>query len=261
MDFNRQRLRGLAVLLFFVLVPDCVMSQDTLCIDTVPSSTIHNHRLKLGTVLTSVSIVTVSALTVNNSWLMDKRDNVHDKLSNHGKDKTKADAYLQYAPMVVPYTLDVCGVKPNHKLKDRTIILLMSYTTMGIFVNTIKPLMKEKRPDSNARNSFPSGHTATAFMGAEFLFQEYKGNHTWIGYSGYAIAALTGYLRIYNDRHYINDVLAGACIGIMSTKLSYWLYPKIFKSAQCNKPLYEVLIHTNPWIDDHSIGLSCRLSL
>lgn len=260
--------RGVFVLLSLVLGTGCIMSQDSLLtIDTAmivgatKSPAIHEHKLNLGTVIASASIVTVSALTVNNGWLSNVRDHVQDKLSNHGKDKTEIDAYLQYVPMTVPYVLDLCKVRPNHELKDRTIILAMSYVTMGFFVNTMKPLFKEKRPDTHARNSFPSGHTATAFMGAEFLFQEYKGKNTWIGYTGYAMAALTGYLRIYNDRHYLNDVLAGACIGIISTKLSYWLYPKIFKSAQCNKPLYEVLIHTNPWIDEHSIGLSCRLSL
>ena len=52
---------------------------------------------------------------------------------------------------------------------------------------------------------------------------------------GYAVAAATGYLRIYNDRHYINDVVAGACIGVISTKLAYWLYPKIFTKSACRR--------------------------
>lgn len=254
-------------LLSLVMVPGCIMSKDSLEVDTNRAvgvskfPAVHEHKLNLGTVVTSASIVTVSSLAVNNGWLSDKRDRMQEKLSNHGKDKTQVDAYLQYVPMVVPYALDLCGVKPNHKLKDRSIILAMSYATMGIFVNTMKPLFKEERPDSHAKNSYPSGHTATAFMGAEFLFQEYKGKHTWIGYTGYAMAALTGYLRIYNDRHYINDVLAGACIGIMSTKLSYWLYPKIFKNAQCNNPIYNMVRHTTPWIDNHSIGLSFNYPL
>ena len=36
----------------------------------------------------------------------------------------------------------------------------MSYAVMGILVNGMKRTFKEKRPDTNARNSFPSGHTA-----------------------------------------------------------------------------------------------------
>jgi hypothetical protein len=77
----------------------------------------------------------------------------------------------------------------------------MSYTIMGAAVYPMKYAFKDKRPDSSARNSFPSGHTATAFMGAQFLYEEYKDVSPWIGYAGFTIAAATGYLRIYNHCH------------------------------------------------------------
>lgn len=137
--------------------------------------------------------------------------------------------------MAAVYGLNLCGVKGKHRIVDRSVILAMSYATMGMLVNSMKFAFREKRPDSGARNSFPSGHTATAFMGAEFLYKEYKDVSPWIGYAGYAVAAATGYLRIYNDRHYINDVVAGACIGVISTKLAYWLYPKIFTKSACRR--------------------------
>lgn len=75
-----------------------------------------------------------------------------------------------------------------------------------------------------------------------------------IGYAGYAIAAITGYLRIYNDRHYLNDVVAGACIGVLSTKLAYWLYPKIFKKSECYKE--HVAIVTLPYYSAKEVGLN-----
>ena len=38
---------------------------------------------------------------------------------------------------------------------------------------------------------------------------------------------------MYNNRHWLTDVAAGAGIGILSTKIAYWLYPflnsKLFK--------------------------------
>jgi len=83
------------------------------------------------------------------------------------------------------------------------------------------------RPDSSNRLSFPSGHTAQAFISAEFLRQEYKDISPWIGVAGYAVAVGTGFLRRYNNKHWLNDVIAGAGVGILSTHLSYWLYPKI----------------------------------
>ena len=113
----------------------------------------------------------------------------------------------------------------------------MSYATMCIIVNTMKYTLNEKRPDSNARNSFPSGHTATAFMGAEILNKEYKDVSPWIGYAGYFVAAATGYLRIYNDRHYINDVIAGACIGITSAKLLIGYILNVLKRSNAIRQL------------------------
>lgn len=77
---------------------------------------------------------------------------------------------MQYSPMLAVYGLNLLGIDGKHKFWDRTGILAFSYATMGIIVNGMKYAFKEKRPDNNARNSFPSGHTATAFMGAEFLY-------------------------------------------------------------------------------------------
>ncbi|MDO9261124.1 MAG: phosphatase PAP2 family protein [Flavobacteriaceae bacterium] len=80
---------------------------------------------------------------------------------------------------------------------------------------------------------FLRGHTAKAFMGAEFLYQEYKEVSPWFGIAGYLVAAGTGTLRIYNDKHWLTDVVAGAGIGILSTKMAYLIKPfldhKVFK--------------------------------
>ena len=212
------------------------------------------YQLKFKEVLVPVMGIGTAALFVCDGWFTEQRENVQDLLSAKGRNKIKFDDYMQYSPMVAVYGLNLAGVKGKHSFKGRTIILAMSYATMGMIVNTMKYSFKEKRPDSNTRNSFPSGHTATAFMGAEFLYREYRDVSPWIGYAGYAIAAITGYLRIYNDRHYLNDVVAGACIGVLSTKLAYWLYPKIFKKSECYKEY--VAIVTLPYYSAKEVGLN-----
>ena len=211
------------------------------------------HCLKPKEILIPATLVGLSALYVENGWLKKQRMEVQDALSAKGKKKLKADDYIQYSPMAAVYGLNLLGIKGEHSFKDRTIILAMSYATMGVAVHSMKFAFKEKRPDTNARNSFPSGHTATAFMGAQFLYEEYKDVSPWIAYAGYPVAAITGYLRIYNDRHYINDVIAGACIGIMSTKLAYWLYPKCFKHTAGDKRL--TMIGT-PYYSSEGAGLN-----
>ena len=71
-------------------------------------------------------------------------------------------------------------------------------------------------------------------VGAEIFWQEYNHKSKWLASSGYLIAATTGYLRMYNNKHWFSDVVAGAGIGILSTKITYWLLPKIM--SKINRP-------------------------
>lgn len=233
-----------------------VHAQDSLYHTAQPDSVVsdNTHHLKLKTLVVPVALTGASALCVHSGWLTKQRENIQDKLSAKGEHKIKIDNYIQYSPMLAVYGLNFLGVEGKHKFWDRTGILAISYATMGVLVNGMKYSFKEKRPDTCAHNSFPSGHTATAFMGAELLYQEYKDVSPWIGYSGYLIAATTGYLRIYNDRHYLNDVVAGACIGIISTKFAYWLYPKVFTKSKCHQSNFQTI--SMPFYAEGKVGMN-----
>jgi hypothetical protein len=101
---------------------------------------------------------------------------------------------------------------------------------MAGFVNGIKYTAKEMRPDGSTANSWPSGHTATAFVGASLLHKEYGLTRSpWWSVAGYGVATATGVMRVLNNRHWISDVMSGAGIGIMSTELGYALCDLIFK--------------------------------
>ena len=80
------------------------------------------------------------------------------------------------------------------------------------------------RPDGSACNSFPSGHTFVAFTGAEIIRREYGKEYPWIAVAGYTVAVLVGAMRIYNNRHWAGDVLAGAGLGMLSVTLTYWIF-------------------------------------
>ncbi|HKG05942.1 MAG TPA: phosphatase PAP2 family protein [Pedobacter sp.] len=136
-----------------------------------------------------------------------------------------ADDYLQFAPAAAVYGLRLAGVKGKHSFADATGLYLLSEAIMGGTVRGLKSWTQRLRPNGSASNSFPSGHTANAFASAEFLNQEYKDTHPWIGYAGYTIATATGILRMYNNKHWLSDVVAGAGLGIISTKISYLVYP------------------------------------
>ncbi len=86
-----------------------------------------------------------------------------------------------------------------------------------------------QRPDGTSHNSFPSGHTATAFMSAHILHKEYGHISPWVSVGAYTVATGVGAMRIMNNRHWTSDVLVGAALGILGTELGYWLSNKIIK--------------------------------
>jgi hypothetical protein len=139
------------------------------------------------------------------------------------------DDYLQFAPAIAAFSLPLIGVHGQHNFVDQVMIFGLSNVIMGLTVYPAKRIFNSMRPDSSDRFSFPSGHTTEAFANAEFLRLEYRGQSPWYGIAGYAAAATTGYLRMYHDKHWLNDVLAGAGIGILSTRLSWYYYPRLAK--------------------------------
>lgn len=135
------------------------------------------------------------------------------------------DDYLQLAPAAAVYALNLSGVTGKHNLFDASMLYVTSAAIMGVSTHFVKQGVGRLRPDNSGTNSFPSGHTASAFMAAEFLHQEYKDVNPWIGYAGYFVATATGTLRMYNNKHWFSDVVAGAGFGIASTKIAYLIYP------------------------------------
>lgn len=131
------------------------------------------------------------------------------------------DNYLQYAPLAASVLLGIC---PDYRdgWQDRILLAGTGSAVMAAMVNSLKYSTCRMRPDGSSRNSFPSGHTATAFVGAEIVRMEY--GNGW-GAAAYVIATATGVMRMYNERHWFTDVLAGAGIGFVSAKIAYWLLP------------------------------------
>ncbi|MGI9343387.1 MAG: phosphatase PAP2 family protein [Gammaproteobacteria bacterium] len=69
------------------------------------------------------------------------------------------------------------------------------------------------RPDASNTASYPSGHTTAAFSGAGFIHQRYR--NPWLSVPAFAAAGFVGYSRIRGNKHYRDDVLAGASVGLM----------------------------------------------
>lgn len=133
------------------------------------------------------------------------------------------DDYLQYVPAAQVAIGDLSGLHAKHHWFDQMKYLLISQLITSGITHGLKALDKT-RPDG-APHSFPSGHTATAFVNATALYLEFREHSPVWAYSGYAFAAATGSLRIANNRHWISDVLVGAGLGILTTHLVYLWQP------------------------------------
>lgn len=104
--------------------------------------------------------------------------------------------------------------------------LALSYSTTIAMTYSLKYLTKKRRPEGREHyDSFPSGHTSSAFSGASFIQRRYGWKY---GIPAYVLATLVGVSRTEAPDGYHDgwDVLAGAAIGIGSTYLFTKPYQK-----------------------------------
>lgn len=144
------------------------------------------------------------------------------------------DNYTQFAPAAVMVGMKAAGVESRSSwgrmlLSDAFSVALMAGTVQGL-----KNATNVMRPDGSDNHSFPSGHTATAFMTATMLNKEYGYKSPWIGVGAYSVATATGLMRMANNKHWLSDVMVGAGIGIMATEFGYWLADLICKDKGLN---------------------------
>ncbi len=158
-------------------------------------------------------------------------DNFRDLRNDYiPKYKYRYDDYLQYAPAGLMLGLKAFGVEGRSSWGRMLVSDAFSAALMAATVNTLKYSVKRNRPDGSRRNSFPSGHTATAFMTATMLHKEYGMTRSyWYSAAGYTMATVTGISRQLNNKHWVSDIVFGAAVGIMATEIGYLLADLIFK--------------------------------
>lgn len=90
----------------------------------------------------------------------------------------------------------------------------------------LKFSVRRERPNGDNDLSFPSGHAASAFMGASYMHHRY--GLAW-GLPFYAVATVISFQRVNVDAHYWTDVIAGAALGWGLAKYFTTCYP----NAKC----------------------------
>lgn len=247
-----RRVLSIILILFVLLKINAQQSQDSTLVSKEPT------KFRYGSLIVPGALITVGIIGLESHTLKDLSAEINEERDEHIDEFITIDDFTQYAPAALVYGLDAFGVDARHSFKDRTIVLGASYFIMSSTILILKSTARVERPDGSSFNSFPSGHTATAFMGAEMLWQEYKDKSIWYGVLGYSLAVTTGAFRVYNDRHWTNDVIMGAGIGMLSAKIGYWLLPfmknRIFKSNKEKNISYNGMVM--PTFSTKAVGLS-----
>lgn len=148
--------------------------------------------------------------------------------------RRKLDNYLQLTPAAVMLALKTFGVESRSSWGRILTADAFSVVLMAGVVNSLKHTTNVMRPDGTDKHSFPSGHTATAFMAATMLTKEYGHRSPWVGIGAYSVAAATGFMRVANNKHWLSDVMTGAGIGIITTEMGYLLTDLIFRDHGLN---------------------------
>ena len=179
------------------------------------------------------ALIAIGAWGVDNGWFCGIKEDVKEKMADwRGDHYFHADNYLQYLPVACHIGLGLTGIKSQHGIAERSLTTATAFLISSALTHATKRTVRERRPDTGARTSFPSGHSATAFLGAELVREEYGWGY---GAGAYAVATTIGVLRLYNERHWLNDVFAGAGIGILSARAAIWLLPWERKILGMNK--------------------------
>lgn len=120
-------------------------------------------------------------------------------------------------------------------------------SSYAIGVTTVlKYTVREPRPiDSNWKNSFPSGHTTSAFAFSGYVMAEHE---YWLGVPALLLSTFIGYSRINDNMHWLHDVTAGATIG--------WVYGWGISKLQNEKGSPEETTYILPLYDSQTAGVA-----
>ncbi|MGZ3775161.1 MAG: phosphatase PAP2 family protein [Pseudobdellovibrionaceae bacterium] len=123
------------------------------------------------------------------------------------------DRYISYGGNIL-IALSQLWLDPENGVNHMRALLY----TAGL-TQTIKLTVHQQRPDDSDSYAFPSGHTSSAFASATSLSYAYG---LRAGIPAFAMATMTGLSRISDDKHWASDVVAGALLGIIWGRATYY---------------------------------------
>jgi membrane-associated phospholipid phosphatase len=198
-------------------------------LDSIPTENVKKERyFRPAAIIVPTTFLVYGCLKPVISGIENLDTRIWENINNNHPDfYTTADDYLQWAPSASVYLMDAFKVKTKHSFKEHLLIDAGSIIITGGAGYVMRKISGNIDEYNTHGTWFPSGHTANAFRGAEIVFQELKDRNRVLSYSGYLVATAVGVLRIYNKQHLLSEVLAGAGLGMLSTKLTYLVFDKV----------------------------------
>lgn len=177
--------------------------------------------------LTAVGVTSTAIGTISRSSMDTWKVNAPER-----DEKKGVVDIVQYTPMLLPWIMKGIG-EPTRSGWGR---MATSHAIGGaLMVGTVSLIKEQKnalRPDGTDFRSFPSGHSAWAFMGATMVSRELGWRSPLYTFGAYTVATGVAMQRVMSRRHLPSDVIAGAGIGILTTQVGYFVGDLIFGNRQ-----------------------------
>lgn len=159
--------------------------------------------------------------TINGNGFYSSYDARNDIRRHFPNFHTRVDDALIFAPYLELGAVALAGVESRNDRLNTLLIIGKAEGFMLLTVFGLKSITGVTRPDASDNQSFPSGHTAQAFLAASIVHAELRDKSQWYGIGAYGIATSVAALRMLNNKHWQSDVFAGAGLGILSAHLAY----------------------------------------
>lgn len=205
------------------------------CLGAAARGDVDSLRLKEGVPQPPVRIVTGASALAAGIVARSTAPTVME-ISGALKDRksTPVADVAQYLPLAFPWAMKAFGAPTRSGWGRMAVSHAFGAFIMAGATEALKRSVMSRRPDGSDWRSFPSGHTAWAFLGATATAIELGDRSPWYAVGAYAFATGVAVSRVIDGRHFPADVAAGAGVGIISAQLGYWLGDAVFGRRQLN---------------------------
>jgi len=143
-------------------------------------------------------------------WVQRNRESTSNTISDIFEPLGNSDNLMPWAPVILMYVFG--SITDNYRTKKTALLAAESFVISTVYTRILKVTIRRRRPLSNSKKSFPSGHTSSIFAVATVLAHEYR-ETPWVPTILYTASALSSLSRINDMEHWSSDVFVGFLIG------------------------------------------------